>query len=113
MNSAWHHHRRELRRLLAAAPAVALPWSTARGRQTAKQTESVTAPAANTIRFQLKEPYAPLMALLSLQTSAAIILPANKQPAPLTEYIGTGPYRFQERVPDRYIILKRHEQYSA
>jgi peptide/nickel transport system substrate-binding protein len=218
MNSAWHHHRRDLLRLLAAAPAAAaLPWSAAsaqqaqprqggiatiatigepptldpmdspadvvgiisqhifetlytwgegwrivpllaasdpqisadgktytialrtgvrfhdgqvmtsadvlaslqrwmrvalRGRQTAEKTESVTAPDANTIRFQLKEPYAPLMALLSLQTSAAIILPANKQPAPLTEFIGTGPYRFQERVPDRYIILKRHEQYT-
>ena len=34
MNSAWHHHRRDLLRLLATAPAAAaLPWSAARAQQ--------------------------------------------------------------------------------
>jgi peptide/nickel transport system substrate-binding protein len=84
-----------------------------RGRQTAEITESVTAPDANTIRIVLKQPYAPLLALLSLQTSAAIILPANKQPTPLTEFVGTGPYQFRERQPDRYVLLTRFAGYSA
>ena len=84
-----------------------------RGRTTAEIVESVTAPNPTTIRIVLKQPYAPLMALLSLQTSAAIIMPANKQPTPLTEFIGTGPYRFRERQPDRYVLLSRFENYSA
>ena len=33
MNSAWHHHRRDLLRLLATAPAAALPWSPASAQQ--------------------------------------------------------------------------------
>lgn len=85
----------------------------ARGRQASEFIESITAPDANTIRIALKQPYAPLLALLSLQTSAAIILPANKQPDPLTEFIGTGPFRFRERQPDRFIVLTRFEGYSA
>ncbi|MBL8836570.1 MAG: ABC transporter substrate-binding protein [Alphaproteobacteria bacterium] len=84
-----------------------------RGRTTAEIVESMTAPSPTTIRIVLKQPYAPLMALLSLQTSAAIIMPANKQPTPLTEFIGTGPYRFRERQPDRYVLLSRFENYSA
>lgn len=90
-------------------------WMTvaARGRQTKDYVESVTAPDAKTIRFVLKRPFAPLMSLLSLQTSAAIILPAAKQASPMTEFIGTGPFRFAERLPDRYIRLTRFDGYVA
>ncbi len=84
-----------------------------RGRQTKDFVDTITAPDANTIRVVLKKPFAPLLSLLSLQTSAAIILPAAKQAQPMTEFVGTGPFRFAERLPDRYIQLKRFDAYTA
>jgi len=84
-----------------------------RGHQTQEFVDAVTAPDANTIRIALKQPFAPLLSLLSLQTSAAIILPAGKQAQPMTEYVGTGPFRFVEHVPDRYVRLARFDGYVA
>ena len=83
-----------------------------RGQQTKGNVESLTAPDAKTIRLVLKQPYAPLLSFLALQTSAAIILPAGNQARPMTSFIGTGPFRFVERLPDRYILLKRFDQYT-
>lgn len=82
-----------------------------RGKQAAEKVQSVTAPNDRTIQIALKEPYAPLLPLLSLQTSAAIILPAEKQAQPMTEFVGTGPYRFKERQPDQYVQLVRFDGY--
>ena len=82
-----------------------------RGKQAAEKIESVTAPDAKTIVIKLKEPFAPLLPLLSLQTSAAIILPAEKQAQPMTEFVGTGPYRFRERKPDQYVQLVKFDGY--
>jgi peptide/nickel transport system substrate-binding protein len=82
-----------------------------RGKQVAEKTESVTAVDDKTIRITLKEPYAPLLPLLALQTSAAIIMPAEKQAQPATEFVGTGPYMFRERQPDRYVLLTRFKNY--
>ena len=84
-----------------------------RGKQTAEKVASLEAPDANTIRIVLKEPFAPLLPLLSLQTSAAIILPAEKQAQPMTEFVGTGPYQFKERQPDQYVQLVRFDGYVA
>jgi peptide/nickel transport system substrate-binding protein len=84
-----------------------------RGHQTQEFVEAITAPDAKTIRIALKQPFAPLLSLLSLQTSAAIILPAGKQAQPMTEFIGTGPFSFAERMPDRYIRLRRFDGYVA
>jgi peptide/nickel transport system substrate-binding protein len=82
-----------------------------RGKQTAEKVESVTAPDESTIVITLKEPFAPLLPLLALQTSAAIILPAEKQAQPMTEYVGTGPYKFRERKPDQYVQLVKFDEY--
>lgn len=82
-----------------------------RGKQAAEKIESVTAPDADTIVIRLKEPFAPLLPLLSLQTSAAIILPAEKQAQPMTEFVGTGPYKFRERKPDQYVQLVKFDDY--
>jgi len=84
-----------------------------RGHQTKEYVDAITAPDANTIRIALKQSFAPLLSLLSLETSAAIILPAGKQAQPMTEYVGTGPFRFAEHLPDRYIQLKRFDGYVA
>jgi len=82
-----------------------------RGQQTAENVEAVSAPDERSIRIALKRPFAPLMSLLSLQTSAAIIIPRGNQKQPMTEFIGTGPYRFVARMPDRYVQLRRFEGY--
>jgi peptide/nickel transport system substrate-binding protein len=84
-----------------------------RGQQTKENVESVTAPDERTIRIALKQPFAPLLSLLALQTSAAIIIPRGNQKQPMTDYIGTGPYRFVARMPDRYIQLRRFDGYVA
>ena len=76
-----------------------------RGRQVAENLDSLTSPDARRIRIALKQPYAPLLSFLSLQTSAAIVIPAAKQAQPMTEFMGTGPFRFVERAPDRYVLL--------
>ena len=84
-----------------------------RGRQTAPMIASMDKAGDDAIRITLKEPYAPLPALLAFNNSAAIILPASKQANPLTELIGTGPYRLKARVPDQYIQLIRYEGYKS
>ncbi|HEV7367615.1 ABC transporter substrate-binding protein [Arenibaculum sp.] len=88
-----------------------------RGKQAAAYVTEVTAVDPLTVRIVLSEPYAPLMGLLSLATSAAIVMPADKAAAGTAEQagdpVGTGPYRFQERQPDRYILLTRFEDYTA
>jgi peptide/nickel transport system substrate-binding protein len=83
-----------------------------RGKQAGAFIEGIAAPDANTIRIQLKEPYAPLLALLSLPTSAAIIVPAAKATPQLSDIVGTGPFRFKERQPDRYVLLTRFDEYT-
>ena len=89
-------------------------WTTVaqRGKQTKEYVESISAPDASTIRIALVKPFAPLLSFLSLQTSAAIIIPAGNQAHPMTNYVGTGPFRFVERMPDRYVQLRRFEEYT-
>jgi peptide/nickel transport system substrate-binding protein len=84
-----------------------------RGRQTAAKIDSITAPDASTIVIALKEPYAPLLPFLALETSAAIIMPASQQAVPAKSLIGTGPYRFRDHVPDQYVRVEHFDQYSA
>ena len=64
-----------------------------RGKQTKEYVESITAPDGATIRIALVKPFAPLLSFLSLQTSAAIIIPANNQAHPMTNFVGTGTFR--------------------
>ncbi len=90
-------------------------WATlaTRGRQTAPQIAGIEAPDAATIRITLKQPYAPLPALLAFNNSAAIIIPAVNIASPLTAIIGTGPYKLRERKPDQYIQLVRFDAYAS
>jgi len=84
-----------------------------RGKQAAEVIESVVATDDATVTISLKTPYAPLVALLSFNNAAAIIIPAaNASQDPLESFIGTGPYKLQERVPDQYIQMVRFEDYQ-
>lgn len=85
-----------------------------RGRQAAAVIESVEAKDERTIVIRLNAPYAPLAALLAFNNAAAIVIPAaNAAQEPLSDIVGTGPYRLEARVPDQYIQLVRFEDYAA
>ncbi|WP_295812509.1 ABC transporter substrate-binding protein [uncultured Nitratireductor sp.] len=84
-----------------------------RGKQVAGDVESIEALDEKTVRITLKEPYAPLLSLLAFNNSAAIILPEEKIANPLTDYVGTGPYKLKEHKPDQYIQLVRFDDYAS
>jgi peptide/nickel transport system substrate-binding protein len=81
--------------------------------------EKVEAPAKYEIKIVFKNAFAPWKALLAFINGGPVIYPkevadaAAKQPIPETQYIGTGPYKFVERNPGRYIELAKFADYSA
>ncbi|MGH7536435.1 MAG: ABC transporter substrate-binding protein, partial [Gemmatimonadales bacterium] len=87
-----------------------------RGAVVFQQVESVTAPDKYTVVMRLKEPFAPLLAFLALPSSAAAFMPkeiADATPAgPVTQYVGSGPYRFVEWLPNRHVKLARWDKYA-
>lgn len=83
-----------------------------RGKQAAKLISAIEAPDAHTVRIVLKQPYAPLTALLAMNNSAAVVMPQEKLATPLKAFIGTGPYQLKARVPDQYIQLTRFDGYQ-
>jgi peptide/nickel transport system substrate-binding protein len=88
-----------------------------RGAVVFQHVESITTPDKYTVVMHLKEPFAPLLAFLALPSSAAAIMPkeiADATPAgPVTQYVGTGPYRFVEWLPNRHVKLARWDKYAS
>ena len=88
-----------------------------RGAVVFRHVEAVTAPDKYTVVMNLKEPFAPLLAFLALPSSAAAIMPkeiAEATPTgPVTQFVGTGPFRFVEWLPNRHVKLARWDRYSA
>lgn len=88
-----------------------------RGAVVFRHVEAVTAQERYTVVMQLREPFAPLLAFLALPSSAAAIMPkeiAEATPAgPVTQFVGTGPYRFVEWLPNRHVKLARWDRYAA
>jgi ABC-type transport system substrate-binding protein len=67
------------------------------------------------VKFTLKTPLAPFAAAMS-QTNAAIISPASvnvapNTPAVITQPVGTGPYKFMERVAGDHITMTANKDY--
>ncbi|MCT4713368.1 ABC transporter substrate-binding protein [Enterobacteriaceae bacterium H11S18] len=85
-----------------------------RGRQTAEKIVEISSPDEHSIKIVLNQPYVPLLSLLSLNNSAAIIMPeAQTKQTPLTEFVGTGPYQLKSHQPDRFIQLTRFAGYKS
>lgn len=86
-----------------------------RGKSAAAMIEGIAAKDGSTVVITLKEPYAPLIALLAMNNGAAVVVPkavidgAN----PLKALTGTGPYKLLEHKPDQYIRLVRHDGYAS
>jgi peptide/nickel transport system substrate-binding protein len=78
--------------------------------------DTVTAPASDTVVIKMKAPFAPLINFLALAGSCGIMpkeVVDGVGPGGLKQYIGTGPYKFVEWAPDRYVHLTRFDQYAA
>lgn len=76
----------------------------------------ITATDPTTVTITMSSPFAPLVSYLSGPAGAgAIIIPAAIAEAAgverMEEYIGTGPYKFVEHIPDRHVRLERFEDY--
>ena len=84
-----------------------------RGKSLAKEMDSLSAKGPHTVEIVLRKPYAPLLPQLALPSGMAVIMAKESIAQPLTQFIGTGPYRFRERRPDQYVLLSRFEAYSA
>ncbi|MGR4871037.1 ABC transporter substrate-binding protein [Variovorax sp. LARHSF232] len=84
-----------------------------RGKAVGKEVASLTAKGANTVELKLKSPYAPLLAQLALPSGMAAIMAKESIAPQITEFIGTGPYKFKERRPDQFTVLTRFDGYSA
>src|SRR5580692_8548186 len=93
-----------LHRWLAVSP---------RGRPAAPYVDGIAALDTKTVEIKMKRPYSPLLSLLAYFSGAAVVMPkrlaaSNDQ---MQEFIGTGPYRLVEHVPDRYVRLTRFDKY--
>jgi peptide/nickel transport system substrate-binding protein len=88
-----------------------------RGTAVFKSVDTVSAAGPDTVTVRLKAPFAPLLAFLAYPNGAAAIMPKEIVDATgkgqLKQYVGTGPYRFVEWAPDRYVKLARFDHYAA
>ena len=84
-----------------------------RGKAVGKELAELNAKGTHGIELVLKNPYAPLLPQLALPSGMAAIMAKEAIAQPLTQFIGTGPFRFKERRPDQYVLLTRFEAYSA
>lgn len=69
-----------------------------------------------TLEFHMKEPFGTFPVVLARQNNGCAIyskavIDASDETG-LSEYIGTGPYRFVEHRPDTHVLLERFEDYS-
>ncbi len=71
------------------------------------------------VNLYFKENFGPWKALLAFLNGGPAIYPkeslegADGKPIPESKYIGTGPYKFVEKNPGRYVLLQRFNDYTA
>ncbi|MCD8350751.1 MAG: ABC transporter substrate-binding protein [Planctomycetaceae bacterium] len=106
------HNGKELTSADAAASVKRWLRNSVRGKQVADMVKDVSAPDTYTVRIEMTAPHTPLLALLAIPTSMAIIIPEELCEGDLKENIGTGPYKFAEHSPDRYVRLVRYDEYQ-
>src|SRR5213592_3015434 len=87
------------------------------GKQFWKNVEGVEAKDPYTVVMYLKDSSGALLMGLARPNNGAVIYPKEIVDAagdkPVTEYIGTGPYRFVEHKPDRHLRVARFKDYAA
>jgi peptide/nickel transport system substrate-binding protein len=85
---------------------------TPRGKAVAKALASLEAKDAATVEIALNAPNPALVAHLALPSGFAAIMAKESIANPLTEFVGTGPYKFKERKADQFVVLVKHDGYT-
>jgi peptide/nickel transport system substrate-binding protein len=79
--------------------------------------EEVVAVDDYTVEWRLSRPFSAFLAATALTNQGMAIYPKSVIDATgddlLSEYIGTGPYRFVEHQADRFVRLERFDDYAA
>lgn len=86
---------------------------TPRGKGLAKSLASLTAKGPSTVEIVLNKVEPSLLAHLALPSGFAAIMAKETIATQLTEFVGTGPYKFRERRPDQFVVLVKHENYAS
>lgn len=86
---------------------------TPRGKGLVKSIASLTAKGPTTVEIVLSKVEPALLAHLALPSGFAAIMAKESIANPLTEFVGTGPYKFRERKPDQFVVLVKHDGYAA
>jgi peptide/nickel transport system substrate-binding protein len=86
---------------------------TPRGKSLAKSLASLSAKGPNTVEIALTGVNPALLAHLALPSGFAAIMAKETIAPQLTEFVGTGPYKLKERRPDQFVVLVKHDGYSA
>lgn len=86
---------------------------TPRGKSVNASVEKIEASGTHGLRVALKNPVPALLTHMALPSGYAAIMAKETIATPLVNFIGTGPYKFQERRPDQYVVLTKFDGYSA
>ena len=86
---------------------------TPRGKSVGAALEKIEAKGTHGLSIALKSPVPALVTHMALPSGYAAIMAKESIAAPLVSFVGTGPYKFQERKPDQYVILTKFDGYSA
>jgi peptide/nickel transport system substrate-binding protein len=84
----------------------------------AQVAEPLRAVDRHTVEMRLKERSAVVLISLAVPGNAAVIYPKDiaerfKPQEKITEFVGTGPFKFAEWKPDQYIRMVRFDDYQA
>jgi peptide/nickel transport system substrate-binding protein len=87
------------------------------GKSLAPRIDTVKATGKYVVEIRLKELTSTLIPVLAFENNFAAIFPKEVIDAagdkPITQYIGTGPFKVVERQPDRFIKMVRFDKYAA
>jgi peptide/nickel transport system substrate-binding protein len=87
------------------------------GKAVWKSVEAVAVTGPYEVVIHLKEPSGALLSALAVAQNGAAIYPKEVIEAAgdgqVTQFVGTGPFRFVEHKPDRHVKLARFKDYTA
>ena len=90
-----------------------------RGKLLLKTAESIEATGSHEVTIKLPEPNGAWRNLLAFPNGGPVIYPAaiveaaGAEPISKDNYIGTGPYKFNDWRPNRYVELVKFDDYAA
>ncbi|HRK25257.1 MAG TPA: ABC transporter substrate-binding protein [Beijerinckiaceae bacterium] len=86
---------------------------TPRGKSVGANVDKLEAKGTHGLAISLKNPVPALLTHMALPSGYAAIMAKESIANPLVSFVGTGPYKFQERKPDQYVLLTKFDGYSA